>query len=92
LPTLTNYQQLTTTHPTLSPPSHITTMLSRSVASSLRSAVARPAVAGPSFRAAAVRMYSAEAEAKPQDESSKKIAELEAKIAEMTVRLACFGG
>lgn len=69
-------------------------MLARSVVSSFRAAVARPAV---SARTAvpAFRLYSAEAEkteapkedAKDAsaDESSKKIAELEEKIKEMTV-------
>lgn len=75
-----------THHPTIF---HLIKMLARSLASSLRTAV-RPAVAGPSTRAAAVRMYSAEKTEKSEkegDESTAKIAELEAKIAEMTVSL-----
>ncbi|KAL1413644.1 hypothetical protein Q8F55_001422 [Vanrija albida] len=62
-------------------------MFARSVSTSLRQAVARPAVVA---RAAAVRAYSAEAEAKPAaaegeaGADEKKIAELEAKVKELT--------
>lgn len=74
-------------------------MLARSITSSLRAVVARPAAAS-SARAAvpAFRLYSAEAEKSEPDaaakdeaanDSSKKITELEEKIKEMTVRV-CY--
>lgn len=68
-------------------------MFSRSVAASLRTAVARPAVPARAFAPAAVRFNSngaAKEDAKKEeageaDESAKKIAELEAKVKEQEV-------
>lgn len=71
------------------PNSRNNTMFARSVSTSLRSAVARPSAVA--YRAVAVRAYSAEASeaAKPaegeQSADEKKIAELEAKVKELTV-------
>lgn len=64
-------------------------MFSRSVAASFRTAVARPAVSA-RIAPIAVRFNSSEAEAKkdeakPEDETAKRIADLEAKVKEQEV-------